>query len=249
MKGMPVAVIGRIEGGMAIRFIPRSDSEAAALMRLFANELVSRPEIYHVSPEMAEAVREAVVAFRSSLATTLNRAIRNHLSVVHKNECRAAAEQICRRVAILVRADPAVGDADKVKLGIRPRKKHISRSKAPMSYPILIPRVSGRALQVEWRDFNSPDRKAKPAGCAMLQLFYAVADKPVNDLSAMQLLNVYTSNQVRLAATGMNATIPGTSMSFADDGERRVVTFIARWAGPKGQPGPWSEPASVRIAA
>jgi hypothetical protein len=231
--------------------IPRPDSQAASFMRHLARTITEQPEVYHIAPDEAAEVTAAVTAFRSALAITSVRQARSMADVSRKNDARAEAERLCRWVYGVVRRDPRISDADKILAGVRPPKSGRTRSAAPQSRPVLHVRKTDTSHTIRWMDENTLHRWAKPAGCAMLQLFAVVGPKEATDMSRAKLVNVYTGNRVSLVRRGLMrfGTLEGLPMADVAPEEARVVTYIARWAGPTGQPGPWSAPRSLPLAA
>ena len=231
--------------------IPRKDSSAAFWMRNFARQLEEYPQTYYVSPEEVAEVAAAVTAFRDALAVVLQPSLKTQITVMTKNDRRREAENVCRRLYVSIKRDPRISNADKVNAGIRPAKTFRSRSTAPQVAPDLqiIPRQGG--YRINWRG-PSTRGTAKPAGCAMLQLFVLTGDGQAGPgvenapghvvCEEGRLVNVYTSTGVLLPQS-----------ELVDHRQRlnvvRTATFAARWAGPKGQPGPWSRTATVRLAA
>ena len=68
-----------------------------------------------------------------------------------------------------------------------------------------------------------------------LQLFVAVSDAPVMDPTQSHFRGEFTR---RSASVGFDAAQSG-----------KIATYFGRWAGPRGDVGPWSLPISMRIAA
>ena len=236
--------------------IPRKDSDAAAWMRIFATRLQAFPDRYFVPAEEIEAVATAVADFRSALAVTLVPSTRTTPATTRKNLARAAAERVCRRVYTMIKSDPRITTEDKLAVGVRLDKPRRSRSKPPATRPVLRIDTRNGVHTVTWTDETSR-RRAKPAGCAMLQLFLACADGEAGERLALgdgqalaeriRLLNVYTSNRVTVFNDELRRWDTGGAALQANG--VRTAVFVARWAGPKGQAGPWSAPSTLRLAA
>ena len=230
--------------------IPRADSAAAQWMRVFARGLADHPELYHVSPERAAEVAAAVNAFRSALAVACLRQSRSMADVRKKNDLRAAAERICRSIYAAIQKDARITSADKVLIGVRPPTAARSRRGAPQTRPLLLIVDSGTSHLIRWSDAATPNRVGKPDGCAMLQLFVALGPERVNRPEQARLLNVYTANRVKLVPQGMQDLAQLLSVSAGGGPTRpRYATYFARWASATGEPGPWSFPTAVRLAA
>lgn len=238
--------------------IPRKDSQAAQWMRDFATQLQAEPERYFVPAEEIDALVAAVADFRSSLAAAIAPSTRGPRSSLLKRTSRAAAEGLCRNIYRMVKNDLRVTDADKQSLGIHIDAPHRTRSVAPTTAPWL--RIASRndVYTVRWTG-ESSGRRGRPDGCAMLQLFIATADGEAGQAlqaagadaiaARATLLNVYTADRVTLCDNGLQRWLPGTVAVPAPTGQVKTVAFIARWASPKGQAGPWSRPATLRLAA
>ncbi|MEM7806707.1 MAG: hypothetical protein AAF561_01180 [Planctomycetota bacterium] len=231
--------------GMTRGNIPRQDSHAASWMRNFADRLGESSSAYGITVDQADEVRQTVIAFRNALARSVAPATRTSLAVLKKNECRAEAERVCRGFYSMIRANVTVSNDDLFAAGIRPRSRGRARSSAPTSSPWLQIHTVNSTHTIRWFDTESAGR-GKPAGCAMLQLFATLGRREATEPEQARLVNVYTCNRVTLSTSGLDPSLPGRVFD-RDLGD--VATFFARRAGPKGQPGPWSQPASVRLAA
>jgi hypothetical protein len=146
-----------------------------------------------------------------------------------KDQKRADAEAVLRRLAQKVQNTPGVTDAQKASLGITIRKT----TKTPVGVPTTVPVLtrtdtSTRAiLRLFFADATTPETKAKPPGvqgCEIREQIGGTA--PVNP-NAMAFLAIETRTPYR------------ADFEAGDVG--KTVYFAFRWLNTKGQPGPWSQ--------
>ncbi len=238
--------------------IPRADRAAAAWMRHFAQRLQDAPAGYFVPIAEIDAVIETVAEFRTALAIALVPDTRTAPSVARKNRARAEAERVCRVALARIKIDPRVSAEDRAAVGISLDPPHRTRSKAPTTPPTLVVTSRNGVYTVKWTN-DAMSRRAKPAGCAMLQLFLATGEGEAGEAllrcdgavvaEQAKLINVYTSNRVQLFEPELSGEAPSPTGYGTRRGVVRTAALVARWAGPKGQPGPWSKPATLRLAA
>jgi len=217
-------------------FLPRTDSAALHWMRNFASGIAVDPGKYSLTPQDAAAISAAVEVFASAYRVAIDPATRTCVAVLGKNNARRSAERICRQYAGLIKRDWRVSDEDKIALGVRPMPSARTRVKVPQTSPLLklLGCTPGRQ-ELRVFDSASPDRVAKPAGAAELQLFVTVDEAPVHDPTKAQFRRVIRRNKAHV--------------SFEPSENGKVATYFARWCGPRGDVGPWSLPVSMRIAA
>ncbi len=238
---------------MSQRNIPRSDAGAAAWMRTFVNGISKRPALYRVDSEALTELVDVVQAFRDTLAKATWPTTRTTVVVAQKNERRVAAERVCRMHYAMIRALPDLSKKDLIDIGIRPRKLTRTPSQAPTAAPILFVDTYNTSHRIRWT--GEVAKRGKPPGCAMLQLFVSLSDAEAARTTGLRLLNVYTSNEVTLRQDKFESPLSqlvaeqGVGHLQAEGTKGKMATFVGRWAGPRGQAGPWSRPVSVRIAA
>ena len=137
---------------------------------------------------------------------------------------------------MLLKDNVGISDEDKVAIGVRPINPNREPIECPQTSPLIniIANTPG-AQTVVFADSTTPDSKAKPFGASELQLFRAVTTADAAPLSEAEFYGKFTRNPVAV------------QFDEADDG--KIATYYARWASARGEVGPWSLPASMRIAA
>lgn len=221
---------------MSDSFIPRRDSDALIWFRAFADGIQAEPATFELTPADATTLVDAVDAFQAALIVAGNPATRTQGTVNTKDTARNAAEAVCRQYAIQIKHNAGIDDAKKIDIGVRPLNEDREPIFCPETSPLLnVICATPGAQTVRYADSMTPDSAAKPFGAIGLQLFVAVEEGPIADADDASFHGVYTKNPV------------GVLFAEADDG--KMATYFARWAGRRGDVGPWSVPVSMRIAA
>jgi hypothetical protein len=221
----------------APRYIPARDEEARAWFLTFIFVLSQNPGLYQVGAADLAAIQGAIDAFIAALDALNVPGGRTPLATDLKLETRAAAEQICRQYAQMIRLNAGISDQAKLNLQIN----LVNNSRVPLpdptSNPVLtIVAGTNGAHTVEYSDSLEPDKKRRPVGAARIEIFRVIADEPVTDPNLAMYIGSYTRNPV------------GVAYEHADNG--KTSTLFGRWAGTRsGVWGPWSPPVSMTIAA
>jgi hypothetical protein len=221
---------------MSNSYIPRRDSNALAWMRSFADGIAAQPTVYGLTTSDALSISNAVGAFEAAMRLAKNDGTRTPVTVLMKDEARAAAEQICQRYYSLIKPNETVSDADKVAIGVRPVNRGRTPITCPQTSPLLsITRCTPGVQVVRYADTNTPDSMAKPFGAVFLELRVAIADTLAGDVEQARPAGMFTRNPA--------------SVSFTNQHDRMKATYFARWVSRRGEVGPWSLPASMSIVA
>lgn len=221
---------------MGSSYIPYRDAEALGWMQNFAAKLSSSSAIYLVSGADAANVSGLVTDFAEAMAVLTDPSRRTRTSVSDKSYARTAAEEICRRFAMQIKQNGGISDQDKIAIGVRPITTSRQANYVPESSPVLnLVGATPGSHTVRFTDSMMPELKGKPHGAFQIQLFRAIADAEVESPAEAPFYGAFTRNPV------------GVAFDAADDG--KVATYFARWAGRRGDVGPWSNGVSMRIAA
>lgn len=150
-------------------------------------------------------------------------------ATMDKDEKRAAAEVVVRRLAQKVQGNPAVTDVQRAALGITVRKT----TKTPVGVPTTVPVLSRSdtstrcILRLFFSDATTPDSKGKPPGVQSCEIREQIGGTAPTDPNAMAFLAIETRSPYR------------ADFEAGDVG--KTVYFALRWLNTKGQPGPWSQ--------
>ena len=134
---------------------------------------------------LAKYFGAAVNAYALSYQAATNPATRTPLAITAKDQNRAAAEQIVRQFAGLIRANAGISDEAKEAIGVRPVNNSRSTINVPASSPLLgVIGATPGSHTLRYADSTAPDRMAKPFGAAAIQIFRAVGTEPTTLESA-----------------------------------------------------------------
>jgi hypothetical protein len=221
---------------MANDYMGRTDDEMRSWMVNFANKLTENPSAYMTSVPESAGIQSAVDAFVAALADAEDPAQRTPVIVAIKDDARNAAAQLCRQYAGLIKLNAGISDADKIAAGVRP----VNPNREPISCPQTAPQINVVAATfgthtLKFADSLEDESNAKPFGASELQLFVAIGEGPITDPEQARFYNKFSKNPVAVA------------FAHADNGKQ--ASYFARWAGRRGDFGPWSNPVSLAIAA
>ena len=174
--------------------------------------------------------------FVAALLVATTETTRTKPNIIAKDDAREIAETLIRQYAGLIKDNSGISDEDKVAIGVRPINPNREQIDCPQTQPLMNIISSTQGLQeLRYADSTTPDSRAKPFGASELQLFRAISTTENAPLADAKFYAKFTKNPVVV------------TFDEADDG--KVATYYARWAGPRGDVGPWSVPVSMRIAA
>lgn len=247
-----------------IKFIPEGDSDFAFVAEcVFLDGLRPRPSAFGLTGEDVACIEEAVSAFRAALARCCRPLTRNAQAVYQKDAARAGAEEVVRRYANIIRANPDVSDADKRMLRLKVRPRRLGKRQCPKHPPRLqflgsgdgqvgnVGTGSGSGIHViRYCDGNDGVpvhassevgrvRRAKPDGAVRVELFFDLVPwgEAVGRHPAQRGWPKYLRSFTR---SPMEVEFPIPSQPM-------LVVYWARWADSTGQVSRWSEPCVARI--
>jgi hypothetical protein len=231
---------------MGRKFIPNGDLDFATMAEHFARNIAAEPGRYGVAKDDGDALSAAVAAYRAALQACRFGGERSAAATRAKDDARAEAERIIRRLGHLVRSNPRIDAATKILLGIQPRAEKPKVLPCPPEPPRLrfvrALHEGNGATPVHELEFRAWDcSAAKPPGAVRLELFVDLVppDEPIpahpgaNHGSRPWYLRSYTRSPVRL--TPPIARVP-----------MRVV-YWGRWADSLGNVGPFGATAVAWI--
>ena len=220
-------------------YIPQSDAAFLSWSNNFAALLTANPTAVGETAATAAVVQADADAFAAAYATAIDPATRTAPSVIAKDNARFTAEQTIRPVAIRIRNNAAVTDAQRLDYGLTVPKTVPTPIPAPASFPIMgLRNATPGVHKLQYSDNLTPDGKAKPFGAIGVEVWRAVGVVPATDPA-----------QADYYATATKSPFNSAFIS-ADKG--KVCTYFCRWvtrSGPGGiaQTGPWSAPLDIFI--
>jgi hypothetical protein len=221
---------------MSTSYIPPQDAAALGWMKTFAAKMVQSASTYMISQAEAQGIQNAVDLFDAAYHDAIDPEQRTPVMVAIKDDARNAAEQLCRQYAGLIKMNAGISDPDKIAAGVRP----VNPTRNPIECAKTAPKLNVLAATfgvhtLKFSDVLTEESGAKPFGATELQLFVAIGDEPIFDVEQAKFYNKFTRNPVAVA--------------FAHQFNGKQATYFARWAGRRGDVGPWSNPVSLAIAA
>ena len=216
-------------------YIPAEDAEFRTWLESFANGIASKPHVYMLSQAQADSITEVAEDFFQKYATASNVETRTKASIIAKSNSRHVAESLCRMYAMQIKENVGISDEDKVNIGVRPINPSREPIECPQSWPVI--NVLGNTPGTQTLKYidSVTEEKAKPFGATELQLFVAITANPDAPLSEARFYGKFTRNPI--------------AVSFDEGDDGKCATYYARWVSARGEHGPWSLPATMRIAA
>jgi hypothetical protein len=221
---------------MPTDYIPAEDSLFRTFAENFAAGITANPALYLLTSANAASIQAVVDDFVAALTVSSNEATRTKATIIAKDDARSVAEALIRQYAMLIKDNAGITDADKVNIGVRPINPNREPIECPQTSPLISILGNTPGTQtLRYADSTTPDSRAKPFGASELQLFRAIGTEEPAPLASAQFYGKFTRNPI--------------AVQFAETDDGKIATYYARWASVRGEVGPWSLPASMRIAA
>lgn len=245
-----------------VKFIPEGDSDFALTASNFLSRLRSDPAGHDLAPEDVAEVEQAVTEYRSALAKSLLRHTRTKQTILLKDISREKCEQVIRRWANVIRANPDLDDVKKKILRLKPRPKKLKDRKCPQNPPELMFLGTGDGVAFEagigngsgvhvlqWRANSSRYagdretgqwRRARPDGATRMELFVdlvpmgqPIPRHPAELTGRPWYLGSFTTSRMEV--------------HFPIPSEPMLVVYWGRWADAKGRVGRFSRTCTARV--
>lgn len=242
-----------------VKFIPEADSDFAFTASNFASHIRRNADVCNVSADEVAEIDKAVKGFREALTALLvARVGKGHSPQLRmrKDTARKKAEEIVRRYANIIRADPNVSEMNKTQLRLKAKPKKLGKRKCPRTPPTLqflgsgdgvaggVGIGSGSGVHViqfvdQEQDAILVRRKAKPDGAVRVELFFDMipVGEPVprlpNERGWPKYENSYTRSPMEV--------------DFPIPSEPMLLVYWARWAGSACDVSRWSKPCVARV--
>lgn len=140
-----------------------------------------------------------------------------------------------REIARVINAYPPITNAQRLSLGLTPRKGEAAPINPPTEAPVLeVAAANGRTLRVKLRSLDS-NRRGKPDDVAGATVFSFVGNAPPADMSLWKFEGSTTKTSFEVE---FPPTVPAGSQVF----------LTAFWFSPRSQSGPACVPISAYIA-
>lgn len=221
---------------MAQSYIPARDADALAWLQTFASGITASPSTYFLSAAEALVIQNAVDEFAAAYADAIDPAQRTPVNIATKDEARNAAEQLCRQFATLIKVNAGISNPEKIAIGVRPVNPNRDPIECPQTSPTInVVAATPGTHTLRFADSLMPENRGKPFGASEVQLFVAIGAEPATDWNDARFYGKFTKNPLAVA--------------FQPEDNGKQATYWARWAGRRGDVGPWSAAVSLAIAA
>ena len=122
---------------MSKELFPESDAKFAKAANSFVYHMRKDAARFHVSPEDARAMCDAVEAYELALRHHNDRYNRSMKTRIVKDRARREAEKLLRAAANLIRANRNIPDSAKELLKIKVRPERLRKRRCPQKRPLL----------------------------------------------------------------------------------------------------------------
>src|SRR5437016_3275194 len=149
---------------MARNFYFGADATMASGSASFSALINADASAFGLTGAQALAYGEIDAALQSAYQAVTNPSTRSPVAVAHKNTVMKSMQRRARLLSDIIRATPAVNDAQLISLGLlaRPRR---TRRHAPDAPPMVrVISVTGRVVNIRVSDKDSPSARSKPFG-------------------------------------------------------------------------------------
>lgn len=221
---------------MAGPYIRRRLAERRAWLDNFTSLIAHDPPRYALTPGDGACLADLFTKWDAAYTVAAAPETRTPVTVARFSVVRGQVEPTIRTYAMFIKANFGVAPEDKVALGLHLQNPDSTPIPAPGTSPLLsmVGATPGEHT-IRYADQNTPDKRAKPFGVAMILIFANIADEvDPNPLNA-RFIKVATVNPV--------------AVQYAPADNGRTATLFGRWVTRRGLVGPWSPFISFTIAS
>ncbi|HEX8072219.1 MAG TPA: hypothetical protein VF546_19895 [Pyrinomonadaceae bacterium] len=215
-------------------YIPRSDAEFDLWLRNFTTTLNQEKHTLKLADEdlsVLEAARAAWVTKYSNWTTKRGEADAARQA---KDDAREEVEAAVRARVRLIQADDTVPDATRHVLGLPVHLQTRTPTPAPTTRPVVQVDAAQRLRHtINFTDEATPNSRRKPDGVRGCEIWVKVGGPAPADPAELRFLALDSATPYVVEYDGAEAG--------------QVAHYMARWLSTRGEPGPWSQTASVTI--
>ena len=228
----------------------RRESELREQLQQFAGTIGKHRERYNIKARDAAEIVGTIDTYLKAYAVACKavKGSRSQALVRDKNVARKAAESLHSIFYNSIKNDPGVTNGDKLAVGIKLNNPKRTKIRVPKRVPQVKAVMAQQGKHtLKFADVDTPvmkkgrikaeagSAKGKPPGAAFIQLYMAIGEGKTQPLEAARELGLFTKNPIIVEHTEPN--------------NGRQAVYWARWISPTGEPGKWSKPTSMAIAA
>jgi len=219
-------------------FLPAREGELLHWARNYRDEIALDPVSLSITPGQSAHYGVLFDLFEVGYANASNPSTNSKSIIIAKNEAKAALKANARLLARIIRANPAVTNEQRSRLGLTVPDPNLVPIARPAQAPVLTVLPStGRVVRIRLRDPAEPNRLGKPAGIAGAAVMSYTARSPEETSPPIEMSKwSYHGNATRRTFNvNLGADVP--------TGAR--VWIAAMWYSTRGKFGPASTPQSV----
>jgi hypothetical protein len=217
-------------------WIPSTDGDLATFAANFSAVLTADPTAYGLTAGDASTFAALNSTYQSAYTTATNPSTRTPDAIAAKDAAKNALKPEMRRLGNLIQANIAVSDADKIAIGLTVRDTVPTPISAPSSFPLIsVLSATPYNINLKINDSDTPTTNAKPAAAIACELYAQASATPLTDPEAIS----YSGLETRHLA----------NLQFDAGDVGKTAYIVGRWVTRTGLRGPWSDIASMTIAA
>jgi len=208
-------------------FLPRADQDFRAWSEGFRDLIVASPQSYGITQQTADAYSDLHNQFAVQLQLSVQSSTKSHLNTLAKQGLRKSLERETRRLARVIRGNPAVTADQRVALGLGAPDKTLTPSPVPKVAPaVRLVSTAGRIVRIRLFDEENPERRGKPDGVSAATIFWHVGEHAPSEIARWSLWGNVT--RITSIPIKVPTDIPAGSK----------VWFTAFWQNTRGIAGP-----------
>jgi hypothetical protein len=217
-------------------FIPDDDAGIRLFLNNFAEVVAQNPAACGLTASDSATLTALAQAYDELYVLANNPLTRTTPVVAEKDAARNQAVETVRIYATQIKANLGVPEQLKIALGIHIDDTTRTPIPAPQTSPVLTVEATNALHEIRFSDSMTPGMRAKPPGAIQLQLFRAMGDSSIADVSEAQFIGAHSRQPILLT---YDPTPANTG---------KTATYFARWCTAKGLVGPWGPPVAATIA-
>jgi hypothetical protein len=219
---------------MARNFYFGADATMASGSALFSALINADAAAFGLTTAQALLYGEIDAALQSAYQTAMTPLTRTPVAVAEKNALVKSMQRSAKNLSDIIRAKPAVTDAQLISLGLLPRPRRTRRN-APDNPPMVrVVSVIGRVVNIRVCDKDSSSGRSKALGARGAEIFSYVGEESPTDPRAYHF-------ECFASRTTAQVTFPNSVPSGA------TVWVSARWVSARGETSMASTPISFTL--
>lgn len=208
--------------------IPLRDADLDAFVLNWKTLLTIAPATYGMVAGDATAISGSYTTFHAALLLVQNPATKTSVTVLAKDIARASMLVLLRAQYRIIKANPAVTDANKTALGVRVSDPVPTPIPPPATFPVFnVINAAPLEQELTIHDSATPTARRKPAGVVGCLVYRSVGVAAATDPVQLDFMGMFT-----------RSNFAGDTFAAGDAG--KIASYACRWTNAKGQEGPWS---------